>query len=54
MLNPGGHIIVDVAGIGSFTTKKEVTIIEHNLMGGFCSAEDWSGFSEPLYILTII
>ena len=41
MLNPGGHIIVDVAGIGSFTSKEEVTIIEHNLMGGFWSAEDY-------------
>ncbi len=46
MLNPGGHIIVDVAGIGSFTTKEEVTIIEHNLMGGFWSAEDYVGIQR--------
>jgi SAM-dependent methyltransferase len=46
MLNPGGHIIVDVAGIGSFTSKKEVTIIEHNLMGGFWSAEDYVGIQR--------
>jgi SAM-dependent methyltransferase len=43
MLNPGGHIILDVAGLGSFTTKEETTIIEHNLMGGFWSAEDYVG-----------
>lgn len=43
MLNPGGHVILDVAGIGSFTPKEEVTIIEHNLMGGFWSAEDYVG-----------
>jgi SAM-dependent methyltransferase len=46
MLNPGGHIIVDVAGIGSFTSKEEVTIIEHNLMGGFWSAEDYVGIQR--------
>ncbi len=46
MLNPGGHIIVDVAGIGSFASKEEVTIIEHNLMGGFWSAEDYVGIQR--------
>jgi len=46
MLNPGGHIIVDVAGIGSFTSKEEVTIIEHNLMEGFWSAEDYVGIQR--------
>ena len=46
MLNPGGHIIVDVAGIGSFTSKEEVTIIEHNLMRGFWSAEDYVGIQR--------
>jgi len=46
MLNPGGHIIVDVAGIGSFTSKEELTIIEHNLMGGFWSAEDYVGIQR--------
>jgi len=43
MLNPGGQIVFDVAGIGSFTNKKEMTIIEHNLMDGFWSAEDYVG-----------
>lgn len=46
MLNPCGHIIVDVAGIGSFTSKEEVTIIEHNLMEGFWSAEDYVGIQR--------
>ena len=46
MLNPGGHIILDVAGIGSFTSKEEVTLIEHNLMGGFWSAEYYIGIQR--------
>jgi SAM-dependent methyltransferase len=46
MLNPGGQIVLDVAGIGSFTNKKEMTIIEHNLMGGFWSAEDYVGLQR--------
>ena len=46
MLNPGGQIIVDFAGIGSFTSREEVTIIEHNLMGGFWSAEDYVGIQR--------
>ncbi len=46
MLNPGGHIIVDIAGIGSFATKQEVTIIECNLMSGFWSAEDYVGIQR--------
>ncbi len=46
MLNPGGHIIVDVTGIGAFIAKEEVTIIEHNLMDGFWSAEDYVGIQR--------
>jgi SAM-dependent methyltransferase len=57
MLSPDGHIIFDVAGIGSFTPKEEVTIIEHNLMGGFWSAEDYVGlqrtFVYPDELLTL-
>jgi hypothetical protein len=46
MLNPGGQIILDVAGTGSFTTREETTIIEHNLMGGFWSAENYVGIQR--------
>ncbi len=46
MLNPGGYIVIDVAGIGSLATKKEETIIENQLMGGFWSAGDYVGIQQ--------
>ena len=46
MLNPGGHIVLDVAGIGSFATKEETTIIENKLMGGFWSPDDYVGIQR--------
>lgn len=46
ILNPGGHIVLDVAGIGSFANKEEMTIIEPNLMGGFWSATDYVGIQR--------
>ncbi len=46
MLNPGGHIVIDVAGIGSLASKEEVTLIEDKLMGGFWSAGDYVGIQR--------
>ena len=46
MLNPGGHVVLDVAGIGSFAQKEEVTIIEDKLMGGFWAADDYVGIQQ--------
>ena len=46
MLNPGGQVILDVAGIGSFAQKEEVTIIQDNLMGGFWAADDYVGIQR--------
>jgi SAM-dependent methyltransferase len=46
MLNPGGHLVLDVAGIGSFATKEETTIIEYKLMGGFWSPDDYVGIQR--------
>jgi SAM-dependent methyltransferase len=46
MLNPGGHIVLDVAGIGSFAQKEEVTIIQDKLMGGFWAADDYVGIQR--------
>ncbi|NOQ41916.1 MAG: methyltransferase domain-containing protein [Desulfuromusa sp.] len=46
MLNLGGHIILDVAGIGSFAQKEEVTIIQNKLMGGFWAADDYVGIQR--------
>lgn len=52
MLNPGGHIVLDVAGVGSFATKEETTIIEHDLMGGFWSADDYVGIQRTFLYQT--
>ena len=46
MLNPGGHIVLDVAGMGSLTKKKEVTLIEDKLMDGFWAAGDYIGIQR--------
>lgn len=52
MLNPGGHIVLDVAGIGSFAAKKETTIIDYNLMGGFWSPDDYVGIQRTFLYQT--
>lgn len=46
MLNPGGHIVFDVAGMGSFANKEELTIIENRLMGGFWAAGNYVGIQK--------
>jgi len=43
MLNPGGHLVMDAAGMGSFAVKEECTLIEGNLMNGFWSEHDYVG-----------
>jgi SAM-dependent methyltransferase len=46
MLNPGGHIVLDVAGIGSFAKREEVTIIENSLMDGFWAPGEYVGIQR--------
>jgi SAM-dependent methyltransferase len=46
MLNPGGHIVLDVAGIGSFANKEEVTLIEDRLMNGFWATGEYVGIQR--------
>jgi len=46
MLNPGGHIVLDVAAIGSLAQKEEVTIIQDKLMGGFWAPDDYVGIQR--------
>lgn len=46
MLNPGGHIVLDVAGLGLFKTRQEVTLIEDRLMGGFWAEGDYVGIQK--------
>jgi SAM-dependent methyltransferase len=46
MLNPGGHVALDVAGIASLSAKKERTIIEARLMDGFWAPDDYIGMQR--------
>lgn len=46
MLNPGGRFVMDVAGMGSLTHKKECTLIEKNLMYGFWAEGDYVGIQR--------
>lgn len=46
MLNPEGHIVIDVAGTGLLKSRKEVTLIEDRLMGGFWAAGDYVGIQK--------
>jgi SAM-dependent methyltransferase len=46
MLNPGGSLVMDVAGMGSFETKKESTLIENRLMSGFWAKGDYVGIQR--------
>lgn len=46
MLNPGGRLVMDVAGMGSLAKKEECTLIEDNLMYGFWAAGDYVGIQR--------
>jgi SAM-dependent methyltransferase len=46
MLNPGGHLVMDVAAMGSFAAKEEYTQIEGNLMQGFWAEGDYVGIQR--------
>lgn len=43
MLKPGGRFVMDVAGTGSLSAKRESTHIENKLMGGFWAEGDYVG-----------
>jgi len=43
MLKPGGRLVMDVAGMGSFEAKEECTLIENKLMHGFWAEGDYVG-----------
>lgn len=43
MLNPGGRLVMDVAGMGSLEARQESTVIEEKLMGGFWAEGDYVG-----------
>ncbi len=46
MLNPGGHIVLDVPGLGLLKSKQETSLIEERLMGGFWSESDYVGIQK--------
>ena len=46
MLKPGGHLVMDVAGMGSFEAKEECTLIENKLMHGFWAEGDYVGIQR--------
>lgn len=46
MLRPGGRLVMDVAGMGSFSAKEHCTLIEDRLMGGFWAEGDYVGIQR--------
>lgn len=48
MLKPGGKVVLDVVGMGSFAAKREGAIIENNLMGGFWAEGDYVGMQRTI------
>jgi len=46
MLNPGGYLVMDVAGMGSFAGKEACTHIEDKLMQGFWAEGDYVGIQS--------
>lgn len=46
MLNPGGHIVIDVAGTGLLDKKEETTLIENKLMNGFWAPGEYTGIQK--------
>ena len=46
MLNPGGSLVLDVAGPGGFGAREEGTVIEKDLMAGFWAAGDYIGIQR--------
>ncbi len=46
MLNPGGHIVLDVPGTGMLKGREEATLIEDRLMGGFWAEGDYVGIQK--------
>lgn len=46
MLNPGGSLVMDVAGAGAFAGREEATLIEENMMGGFWAAGGYVGIQR--------
>lgn len=48
MLAPGGRIVLDVMGMKSFREKRETTVVEDRLMGGFWAEGEYVGLQRTL------
>lgn len=48
ILKPGGRIVLDALGMGSFAAKREGTIVESNLMAGFWAEGDYIGMQRTI------
>jgi hypothetical protein len=46
MLSPGGHLVIDVAGVAGLKDKSETTIVAEQLMHGFWAAGDYVGMQR--------
>ncbi|MFW2371518.1 MAG: class I SAM-dependent methyltransferase [Gammaproteobacteria bacterium] len=46
MLKPGGHIVLDVAGVASMAGKQDMCIIEDRFMNGFWAAGNYVGIQR--------
>jgi SAM-dependent methyltransferase len=46
MLNPGGRLVMDVAGMGSMAARDECTHIEPNMLSGFWAEGDYVGIQQ--------
>lgn len=46
MLVPGGQVVLDVAGLGSFARKAESSLIEERLMNGFWAPGEYVGIQR--------
>ena len=46
MLNPGGHLVIDLAGPGAFDAVADDVQIEERLMGGFFAPGDYVGIHK--------
>jgi len=51
MLNPGGHVALDVAAIASLSAKEEQTIVEYRMMDGFWAPDDYIGMQRTFVYL---
>jgi SAM-dependent methyltransferase len=44
LLNPGGHIVLDVYSLGAFARREEAVMYKPDLLDGFWSAKKYHGF----------